>query len=182
MSASKPMFLNSLLFSFWVQYFTNNHMSPQGAIYLKHLPWHYNDLRYQNNITTRATYYASSVVNMEIKHFVTALPHLHNACLFLHHVIMMVAKLFQSGLARAETLCALFFSGMMMTMMMTTQQKELLPSLHFLLPKVIVLIVKDIRFSKTVVWNMLTLSKDQPFTSLFSVQNISNHIQFHNFN
>ena len=35
MSAQKPMFLDSLLFSsIWVQYFASNHMSSQGAIHL----------------------------------------------------------------------------------------------------------------------------------------------------
>ena len=36
--------------SFWVQYFASNHMSSQGAIYLRHLPWHFNDIRVQYRV------------------------------------------------------------------------------------------------------------------------------------
>ena len=44
-SASKPMFLDSVLLS---SIFLGV-MSSQGAIYIRHLPWHYNDIWYQNN-------------------------------------------------------------------------------------------------------------------------------------
>ena len=43
-----------------IKYFTSNHRSSQGAIYQRHLPWHYNDIRHQNDIVLRlirATYY-----------------------------------------------------------------------------------------------------------------------------
>ena len=72
-------------------------MCSQGAIYLRILPWHYNDIRYQNNIVyvliNRAAYYAkttwifwkskrSSVDSYGIKRCVTALPHVRKAYKF----------------------------------------------------------------------------------------------------
>ena len=66
-------------------------MSPQGAIYLRLLPYHDNDIQYQNNIV----YYWSYILNLNIledkmqlswqygiKRFVTALPHVRNVRLF----------------------------------------------------------------------------------------------------
>ena len=62
MAASKTMFLDSLLFcsiflGFSILLVTSNHMSCQESIYLTHLPWHCNDIRYQNNILLYNVYY-----------------------------------------------------------------------------------------------------------------------------
>ena len=52
MSAQKPMFLDSRLFSsiFLGSVLASNHTLLMGAIYLRLLPWHYDDIQYQNDI------------------------------------------------------------------------------------------------------------------------------------
>ena len=40
----------SIPFIFFNLYFASNRMSSQGAIYVRLLPWHYNDIKYQNNV------------------------------------------------------------------------------------------------------------------------------------
>ena len=57
MSAQKPLFLQF----FWVQFFASNHMSSQG-IYLRLLPWHYNDKQYQTMSCTAIVLFRDSLL------------------------------------------------------------------------------------------------------------------------
>ena len=99
--------------SFWVYYFSSNHMSSQGAIYLRRQPWHYNDLLYQTiSCAIKATYYAkttwipwktkrSTVDSYGIKHCVKLL-HCHMYAMStyflckINHISLSAAKVMES--------------------------------------------------------------------------------------
>lgn len=94
MSASKPRFLDSLLFSsiFLGLLFLQVTTCRLRGIYLRHLPLQlYNDLRYQSyilrkdnlNLLENKAQLSWQFWNKALCH-VTALPHILNACLFFH--------------------------------------------------------------------------------------------------